>query len=184
MTNDEYKSLSRLVNLANKRLERLERFSGKDVSWAGKRLQSKIDNGKLEGWTNGRINIRADMNEQQLRRIENATKDFMNSSASTVTGVRKIMQHTIRSLGANLSISKDQAESLYQMLSDDSFMYIKEYSVSKPSEIWVVIQEAKEKRYNFKTFQKRILEVAQVIPDEEMKANIQNLFISEVLGVK
>ena len=45
---DEFKSLEKLVNLANRRLERLERFSGKDVSWAGKRLQSKIDNGKVE----------------------------------------------------------------------------------------------------------------------------------------
>lgn len=48
MTYDEYKNLSRLINTANRRLERLERFSGKDVSWAGKRLQSKIDNGKIE----------------------------------------------------------------------------------------------------------------------------------------
>ena len=45
---DEFKNLEKLVNLANRRLERLERFSGKDVSWAGKRLQSKIDNGKVE----------------------------------------------------------------------------------------------------------------------------------------
>lgn len=45
---DEFKSLEKLVNLANRRLERLERFSGKNVSWAGKRLQSKIDNGKVE----------------------------------------------------------------------------------------------------------------------------------------
>ena len=45
---DEFKSLEKLVNLANRRLERLERFTGKDVSWAGKRLQSKIDNGKVE----------------------------------------------------------------------------------------------------------------------------------------
>lgn len=48
MTNEEYKNLNRLINIANRRLERLERFSGKDVSWAGKRLQSKLNNTKLE----------------------------------------------------------------------------------------------------------------------------------------
>lgn len=124
------------------------------------------------------------MSEQQLARIEKATRDFMSTKASTITGVRKIIRDTKKNIGSNLSVSKEQAESMYQMLSDDSFTYIKEHSNATSSELWVTIQEAKERRFNFETFQKRILETAEVLPDEEMKNNIQSLFMSEVLGVK
>lgn len=47
MTENEYKNLSRMIRKANNRLRRLEKFSGKSVSWAGKNLQRKIDNEKL-----------------------------------------------------------------------------------------------------------------------------------------
>lgn len=124
------------------------------------------------------------MSEQQLARIEKATRDFMSSKASTITGVRKIIRDTKKNIGSNLSVSKDQAESMYQMLSDDSFTYIKEHSRATSSEIWVTIQEAKEKRFNYDNFSRKMLETAGVIPDEEMKNNIQSLFMSEVLGVK
>lgn len=47
MTESEYQNLSKMIKKANNRLRRLERYSGKSVSWAGKNLQSKIDNEKL-----------------------------------------------------------------------------------------------------------------------------------------
>ena len=124
------------------------------------------------------------MSQAQLSRIEQATKDFMNSKASKITDVKKIIKTTTKNIGANLSVSKDQAESMYQLLSDDSFTYIKEHSNATSSEIWAVVQEAKEKRFTAETFTKRMLETAEVIPDEEIKKNINSLFMSEVLGVK
>ena len=182
MTEDEYKSLERLVKYANRRLERLERFSGRDVSWAGKRLQSKIDNGKVAGWTDNRITINKNMSQAQLNRIEQATRDFMVSKASKISDVKNIIKTTTKNIGANLSVSKEQAETMYQMLTDDSFKYLKEHSSITSSEAWAVIQEAKEKHFTFKTFQQKMIESAEIIPDEEMKRNINSLFMREVLG--
>lgn len=180
MTNEEYNSLIKLIKLANRRLDRLENFTGKDVSWAGKRLKSKINNGKLNGWANNRITVSSSMSDNELQRIEQATRSFMNSHASTITGIRKIMRDTKKSMAGNMSISKEQAETLYQMTDEDTFTYIKEHSTARSSEMWAVIQEAKEKRYSYDRFEKRMKEIAQVVPDEEMRANLQSLFIDEV----
>ena len=185
MTEDEYKSLSRMIKKANNRLMRLEKFSDKNVSWAGKQLQSKIDNEKVGAWSRDNlIQISKDMSDLQLQRVYKATSDFLNSKASTISGVKNIMKKTTRNIGVSVGVSRDEAESLYQMLTDDTFKYIKENSSATSSDIWYVITEAKERRFNGKAFLKHMYEIADVIPDREMTDNIQALFIKEVLGAE
>ena len=185
MTEDEYKNLSRMIKKANRRLMRLEKFSDKNVSWAGKQLQSKIDNEKVGAWSRDNlIQISNNMSDLQLQRVYKATSDFLNSKASTVTGVKNIIKRTTRNIGVSVGVSRDEAESLYQMLTDDTFKYIKENSSATSSDIWYVIQEAKERRFTGQAFLKRMYEVADTIPDKEMTNNINALFMKEVLGAE
>ena len=185
MTEQEYKSLSSMIKKANNRLRRLEKFSNKSVSWAGKQLQAKIDNEKTGAWSEDNlIQISKNMSDLQLQRVYRATQDFLNSKASKITGVKSIMRKTVRNLGVNVGVNRNEAESLYQMLSDDTFKYIKEHSAAKSSEMWAVITEAKERRFNSQTFLQRMYEVADVIPDKEMTENISALYLKEVLGAE
>ena len=179
-----YEDLEKMIKKANRRLDRLAKFSGKDVSWAGKRLQSYIDNGKLNAWKNNRIYIDRSMSVQELQRIYIATDIFLKNNTSTITGVKHAIKSAKHSLGSTFNIGKNEAESLYQLITDDTFLYIKEHSNATSSEIWAVVQEAKERRFTYAAFEKRLKEIAEVIPDEEMKKHIEALFMSEVLGVK
>lgn len=183
MTENEYTNIYNLVSKANKRLANLEKFSGKDVSWAGARLQSMIDNGKTKGWKNNRINIDKTMNDYDLRRIESATNLFLKNKTSTITGVKKAIEKTKNSLGYNFNVTKDEAERLYNLLSDDSFKYIKENSSATSSDIWYVITEAKENRFTNKRFIDRMYDIMDVIPDQETKDVLNSLYMKEVLGV-
>ena len=184
MTEQEYTDLQKMIRKANNRLTRLERYSGKSVSWAGKKLQAKIDNDKIGAWsTNDLIQISRDMSDLQLQRVKRATEEFLGSKASTITGVKNIARKTKRSLGANLDVTRDEVESLYQMLSDDTFKYIKEHSTATSSEVWALVEESKERRLSSTTFLKRMYEIAEVQPDIEMTENINALYMKEVLGV-
>ena len=184
MTEQEYNNLSKMITKANNRLRRLERFTGKSVSWAGKQLQSKIDNEKIGAWSQDNlIQISKSMSDIQLQRVYRATEDFLNSKASTITNVKNIMRKTTRNIGLNVGVSRDQAESLYQMLSEDTFKYIKEHSTATSSEVWALVEETKERRLSSKTFLKRMYEIADVIPDKEMSDNINALYMKEILGV-
>lgn len=185
MTEEEYKNLSGMIRKANKRLRRLERFSNKSVSWAGKQLQSKIDNEKIGAWSQDNlIQISKNMSDMQLQRVYKATEDFLNSKASKITDVKSIIRKTIKNIGVNVGVTRDEAENLYQLLSDDTFTFIKEHSAAKSSEMWAVIEEAKERRFNSKTFLARMYEIADVVPDKEMSQNISALYMKEVLGAK
>ena len=183
MTEQEYKDLSKMIRKANNRLARLEKFSNKSVSWAGKKLQSRIDNEKIGAWSSDNlIEISKDMTDLQLQRVYRATQDFLNNKASTITGVKNLMRKTIKNIGVNVGVSRDQAESLYQMLSDDTFKYIKENSRAESSQMWDLITEAKERRFSSTRFLKKMYEIADVIPDKEMTDNINALYMKEILG--
>lgn len=185
MTDEEFKNLSHMIKKANNRLHRLEKFTDKNISWAGKRLQSRIDNEKIGAWSSDNmIQISKNMTDMQLQRVYRATKDFLDSKASTISGVKSIIRKTTKNIGVNVGVSRDEAESLYQMLSDDTFKYIKENSSANSSQMWDLITEAKERRFSNRTFIKRMYEIADVIPDKEMTANINALYIKEILGAE
>lgn len=76
--------------------------------------------------------------------------------------------------------TRDESESLYQLLSDDTFRYIKENSSATSSDIWYVVQEAKETRMNERNFIKQMYNIADTIPDKDMTNNIRALYFKEI----
>jgi len=47
MTELEFKKINKDVMKANRRLQRLQRFSGNEVSWAGHDLMARLNNEKV-----------------------------------------------------------------------------------------------------------------------------------------
>lgn len=48
------------------------------------------------------IQISNNMSDAQLERVYKATSEFLNSKASTITGVKNIIKKTTRSIGVNV----------------------------------------------------------------------------------
>lgn len=130
------------------------------------------------------IQISNNMSDAQLERVYKATQDFLNSKASTITGVRNIIKKTTRSIGVNVGATKEESESLYQLLSDDTFKYMTEHSRATSSDIWYVIQETKERRLPERNFIKMMYNIADTIPDKEMTDNIRALYYKEIKRIE
>ncbi len=183
MTDEEYKKLTHIVKIANNRLKRMQEFTGKDVSWSAYYLQSKLDNLKVNAWSNNFITISKEMSNDQLQRVYNATRNFLTYKTSTITGIKKSIKETTNAIGYNFDVTKEEAETLYRLSDDDTFKYITEHSNAKASEVWAIIEEAKEKRHmGLDRFIKKVYEMAEVTRDKEMTMNIISLYNKEIRG--
>lgn len=170
-----YENIQKLVNKANSRLRRLEKFTGRDVSWSGKQLQSKLDNEKINAWSSGnRIKISKDMTETQLYRIQQATEKFLNSEASKIRYIKKNIKETKEGFKANFEVDEAEAEALYQMFEEDLTKWATRYI--DPSVYFGLIEEAKEYNFSYATFEKRFLEAAKIQNDLDVTEKIQSLY--------
>lgn len=130
---------------------------------------------KLVGWSNDNlIQLSKDMSDAQIQRIYRATSSFLNSKTSLITGVKKAIKETIKSIGKDVNVSKDEAESLYRSLSEDTFKWANRFAGA--SEIWNVIEEAKEYNFTGKRFRDRMLDILQIDNDKEVSSNIKALY--------
>ena len=171
-----YKSLSKMVNKANRRLKRLQNLTGREVSWSGFNLQSKLDNEKTNAWSKDNlIQISETMSDSQLYRIKNATEEFLESRTSLITGVKKATKKTIREIGVDLDVDESEAEFLYSMFEDDEYMKYLGKS-DKASEVWALIESAREMRMNQKTFIDRLYEISQLEEDNDITRNAKKIY--------
>ena len=170
-----YKDLQRLVKKANSRLLRIQRFSGKDVAWAGKQLQAKLDNEKLSAWSSAStIKISRDMSEMQLERIYKATENFLNSQTSTIRGIKGKIKSIKEGFKSNLGVTNEEAEAIYQAFEEDLIKWALRYIDA--SRLWALVEEAKEYNYSLKTFEDRFLELSQLQNDLDIKEKIKGIY--------
>ena len=118
-----FNELKKLSKRANQRIVRLEREFGKDT-WDTKYLKEKLVAEPLQAWTlSGRVKVNKSMTVTQMKATIKATKEFLNSSISTIRGVKKAKQKAIKTLQTQFSsdvtdISTEEAESLYNLFED------------------------------------------------------------------
>lgn len=118
----DYNDLVKDVRKANQRIQKLQGRYG-ESSWAINQLYEKIDNKNINGVSvlTGNIKINKNMSEIQLKAIQKATTNFLESQTSTLRGVKKAignMQDAIKSnySDMNKTISDKDAEKLYSFL--------------------------------------------------------------------
>lgn len=178
-----YNELKKLSKRANQRLVRLEREFGKDT-WASKKLRNRLESEPIQAWTHsGRIKVNKSMSITQMRAAIKATEQFLVSKTSTVSGVKKVRKTTIsglaRSLGTDENeLSNEEAETLYDMLSDDYVTDILRYIPA--SDFWALVEDAKEQHDTESQFINRIKDYIDFGNDKDMVTKLTAIYIKYV----
>ena len=186
MTQEElklYNELQKEVKKANARLLRLEKFSGKPISWGATKLYDQLSNEKLNAWSkSNRIKINKSMTEEQLKRIMFATKQFLKSSnTSTVRGVKQRIKNIKAGFTSGIGVTEEQAEKIYKAFEDDIVKWALRYMDA--SELWALISEAQETPISEQRFEQEFLKRAEIAGqiDADFKDLVNELYTQEVL---
>lgn len=167
-----FNELKKLSKRANQRIVRLEREFGKDT-WATKKLRDKLATEPLQAWTKtGRVRVNKKMTITQMKATIKATQQFLNSKTSTKRGIKQVRKTTIKNLAKSLGteeedLTNDEAETLYNMLSDDYVSDILKYIPA--SDFWALIEDAKEAGDTQESFISRISNYIEFGNDVNMR---------------
>jgi uncharacterized phage infection (PIP) family protein YhgE len=174
-----FNELKKLSKRANQRIVRLEREFGKDT-WATKKLRDRLATEPLQAWTKtGRVKVNKSMTITQMKATIKATQQFLNSKTSTKRGIKQVRKTTIKNLAKSLGteeedLSNDEAETLYNMLSDDYVSDILKYIPA--SDFWALIEDAKEQGDTQEDFISRISDYIDFGNDVDMRNKLIMIF--------
>lgn len=119
----DYEKLKRDVAKANKRIRNIERGYG-EKSWAINQLYEKLDSNVIKGINkNGLIRINKNMSDVNLRAIQKATNQFLESKTSTLTGIKGVVKDVKKSLQATYGdidrpLTNKEVNILYDLVED------------------------------------------------------------------
>lgn len=178
--NELFNELRQLAKQANQRILRLERFTGRQNSWAVANLRNRLDTEKLNAWTpKGRIKYNKSMNITELRAVIKSTKNFLNSATSTKRGIEKVRQKQIKGLGLSLDIEEEDAEFFYRLFEDTDYtFFVPKYITA--SAMNDIIQESIDYRYNVDRYLEALEIYITIGNDTEMRARAIALYEKEI----
>lgn len=183
-----FNELKKLSKRANQRIVRLEREFGKDT-WATKKLRDKLATEPLQAWSKtGRVKVNKSMTTTQMKATIKATQQFLNSKTSTKRGIKQVKKTTIKQLAKSLGtddedLTNEEAEALYDMLSDDYVTDILKYIPA--SDFWALIEDAKEVGDSQESFISRISDYIEFGNDVDMRNKLIMIYEKYVkIGTK
>ena len=172
------------VAVANARLKSLER-KYQSGTWASRKLMNRLDKSVLNAWQGGRIKIRKDMTNTQLRAVEKAINQFLVSKTSTKKGIGEVKQSTLDSLKITLSktqeMTDEEVEQAYEMLGDSDFDYFNKSDRIGASALWVLIDDAIESNMSESTFVDILSRYMDFSNDLDAKERASRLYQKYVL---
>ena len=174
-----FNELKKLSKRANQRILRLEREFGKDT-WATKKLRDKLATEPLQAWSKtGRVKVNKSMTITQMKSTIKATQQFLNSKTSTKRGIKQVRKTTIKNLAKSLGteeedLTDEEAEALYDMLSDDYVTDILKYIPA--SDFWALIEDAKASGDSQDSFISRISDYIEFGNDVDMRNKLIMIF--------
>lgn len=174
-----FNELKKLSKRANQRIVRLEREFGKDT-WATKKLRDKLEAEPLQAWSKtGRVKVNKSMTTTQMKATIKATQQFLNSKTSTKRGIKQVKKTTIKQLAKSLGtddedLTNEEAEALYDMLSDDYVTDILKYIPA--SDFWALIEDAKEAGDSQESFISRISDYIEFGNDVDMRNKLTIIY--------
>lgn len=149
-----YKQVKENVMEVNKRLVKL-RKSDEYGSWASKKLFNRLDTKNLDvlektrkGGLIKKIKLNKNLTNTDLRAIDKATNQFLQSKTSTKKGINIVKRKTIKSIKKTLTleegrkVSDEDAEYYYDMLANKDFDWFNEKIGA--STMWGLIDDAVE----------------------------------------
>lgn len=141
-SNEElYSELFRLAKRANQRILRLEREFGKD-SFAIKNLRNRLSSPVVSAWTeSGRIRYNKSMTDSQMRATIKATKDFLASMQSKVSGARKIREYRRKQIAQAFEVEDVDVDKFFDILEDRKSSILDKLD---PSLFFTLVKEARD----------------------------------------
>lgn len=173
-----YKETIKLVQKSNARLDSLQRHY-KLGTWSSKKLMNRLDTNILKAWSiKGKIKLNNNLTNTQLKAIQKATKQFLESKTSTNKGIKSVKESTKESLKNSLSLDNElddeDVEEMYNMLSNNDFDYFNEKVGA--STMWVIIDDAIEQNDSEEGFLERIERYAMTLNDLDVKEKARRLY--------
>lgn len=163
----DYEKLKRDVAIANKRIRNIERVYGEE-SWAINQLYTKIRDKELVNGINknGLIRTNKNMSDVQLRAIQKATKEFLDSETSKLGGIKQAIRSVKKGLKGALEdkehpISNRDINKLYDLVKDKEKRDLTEQIGA--STLWRATRHAKDKDLTFKRYYKNVSKNSDVV---------------------
>jgi len=141
-----FKDTLKLIKQVNSRITQLNKHGYSSGTWASKKLNTRLQTSKIGAWHRGRVRVKESMSETQLKAIQKASRQFLESKTSTYKGINKVKKNTIKSLASTLSdedrgkVNEEDAEFYYDMLGEDDFDYFADKIGA--STLWALIDDA------------------------------------------
>lgn len=163
-----FNELKKLSKTANQRILEIERRYG-ERSWAVKRLAERLEVQNLQALSSsGRIRVSKGFSEVQMKAIIKATKNFLKSETSTLRGIKNTSKRLKQNIRKTVSsdefeVSDEDIETLYNIFENDDVSWLMKYV--PPSDLWILLQDAKESQDTFDDFLGRIERYIEVEND-------------------
>ena len=180
----DYDALRKNIARVNKRIKNIEKNYG-DKSWAINQLYNKIDSDLVKGINKrGYVRVNKSMSNIQLKAIEKATSEFLESKTSTLTGIKSTVKDVKRSLQATFGdadhpITTREINQLYDLVEDKNKRDLTQQIGA--SELWATLIQAKEQNMEFDRFYNLIENRSNIglkeKEDIEFLENIYNSFV-------
>ena len=144
-------------------------------------MRNKLDSELIGAWTDSsRIKLNKSMTLTQLRAVAKATRQFLNSKTSTVSGVKKQIKAIKKGFQKSLDLTDEEAEAIYEAFDEDLLQWI--YRYIEPSEFWALVQEAKEMNYSENQWLKLIEDYIYIGNDDDIKEKLILIYERYVLN--
>lgn len=167
-----YSELLKLAKRANQRILRLERLTGLKESFAIKELIDYLSSSTLNAVTSrGRIRVSKQYNKMQLKAITKVVQDFLDKDLSKVSGVKKYKKQIEKDFEELFDYS--QLSTIYNAQEVLKWILTK---FEKPSDFWVYTKNAIEKGFSKDEYIQELINIANIIPDEELRYNLEALY--------
>ena len=173
-----YKEVRKLSQKVNTRLKSLERKI-KSGTWASRKLKNRLSTKRLKAWKFNRVNVGKNISTTDLKMIQKALEQFLNSKTSTKRGIEDAKDRVKESIKTTLNesgydLTDEEADTFYSMLEDEDFNYFADKVGA--STMWAIMDDAIEYNESDTKFANRIERYIATINDLDTLDKVQNLY--------
>ena len=173
-----YKEVRKLSQKVNTRLKSLERKI-KSGTWASRKLKNRLSTKRLKAWKFDRVNVGKNISTTDLKMIQKALEQFLNSKTSTKRGIEEAKDRVKESIKTTLNesgydLTDEEADTFYSMLEDEDFNYFADKVGA--STMWAIMDDVIEYNESDTKFANRIERYVTTINDLDTLDKVQNLY--------
>ena len=167
-----------LQKKANARLGHVEQQFGRNMFAAGK-LKEKLEEISPLAFKKGRVKFNEKMDEMQLKAIIKATKNYLKSETSTITGIKKHQANIKQGISIafedeETELTKDDVNTLFNFFEDRDFLDLTRFI--KASDLIALLVDTKENNKTFDYFKEQIESYIFFGNDQDMIDNLQKIY--------